>query len=66
MLRGNVATFQTDRGVGVIETSTGERLAFHCTAVSDGSRRIDEGAAVILTVGPGRHGRWEAVEVARV
>ncbi len=66
MLRGIVATFHPERGVGVIETSTGERLAFHCTAISDGSRRIDEGATVTLTVGPGRHGRWEAVEVARI
>jgi cold shock CspA family protein len=66
MLPGIVATFDTERGVGVIETSTGERLPFHCTAVSDGSRRIDEGAAVTLTVGAGRHGRWEAVEVARI
>ncbi len=66
MLRGVVTTFDPQRGVGVIETSTGERFGFHCTAIADGSRRIDEGAEVSLATGPGRHGRWEAVDIARI
>ena len=33
---------------------------FHATAITDGTRRIDVGAAVTFTVSPGHRGRCEA------
>ena len=38
----------------------GETFDFHATAIADGSRRIDEGAAAAFTVSPGHRGRFEA------
>lgn len=60
---GTVTGFDADAGLGEIEESTGERFAFHCTAITDGSRDIDEGRSVGFLVGPGGPGVWEAVSV---
>jgi cold shock CspA family protein len=60
---GRVVSFDVDAGLGEVETVGGERFAFHCTAIADGSRRIDPGARVAFRVGPGGPGRWEASEV---
>ena len=37
---------------------------FHCTAIADGSRRIDVGADVGFVLRPGHLGRWEARDVS--
>ena len=39
---------------------TTDRWFFHCTAIADGSRTIEAGAAVQFEVAPGRMGRFEA------
>lgn len=65
MARGIVVEYDTDRGIGEIETTEGLRVSFHCSVLSDGSRLIDEGATVEFTIGAGRLGRWEAVSVAK-
>src|SRR5664279_142855 len=59
-LVGDVAEFDDPRGVGVIEYGTGHRIDFHCTAITDGSRRIDPGTVVAFEVAAGRLGRLEA------
>jgi cold shock CspA family protein len=56
-LVGDVAEFDDPRGLGVIEYGTGHRIEFHCTAITDGSRRIDVGTVVAFEVVAGR--RWE-------
>jgi cold shock CspA family protein len=61
-LLGHVARFDDPRGIGVV--ASGDRsFPFHCTAITDGSRRIDEGAPVAFTVGPGHLGRLQASSV---
>jgi CspA family cold shock protein len=60
---GVVARFDDPRGIGVVRTDDGAELGFHCTAIADGSRSIDEGVAVDFRVAPGRQGRWEAVDL---
>ncbi|MDQ1361520.1 MAG: cold shock protein [Acidimicrobiaceae bacterium] len=61
-LLGHVASFDDPRGIGVV--ASGERsFAFHCTAITDGSRSINESAAVAFTVGPGHLGRLQASSV---
>ncbi len=61
-LLGHVAAFDDPRGIGVV--SSGDRtFGFHCTAITDGSRRIDEGAPVAFTVGAGHLGRLQALSV---
>ncbi|MGH8997570.1 MAG: hypothetical protein ACRDYB_16340 [Acidimicrobiales bacterium] len=57
-----MAGFDDPRGIGVVE-SGGRCFDFHCTAITDGSRRIDEGAPVAFTVGPGHRGRLQASSV---
>jgi cold shock CspA family protein len=60
-VRATVTSFDDPRGIGTVTTEDGRVLPFHCTAVADGSRRVAEGAAVLVEVGPGLPGRWEAV-----
>ena len=60
---GDVAEFDEARGLGVVEYGSGHRLAFHCTAITDGSRRIDVGAVVAFEVSAGRLGQLEASSV---
>jgi cold shock CspA family protein len=43
-----------------------EALAFHSTAIVDGSRTIQAGARVRYRIVPGRQGRWEATDVEPV
>ena len=62
-LVGDVAEFDEPRGLGVIEYGTGHRIDFHCTAITDGSRRIDVGTVVAFEVAAGRLGRLEARSV---
>lgn len=57
---GVVEHFDTARGLGTVMDDAGEELPFHCTAIADGSRHIDEGARVAFVVRPGHRGRYEA------
>ncbi|MGA7417030.1 MAG: hypothetical protein WB765_15575 [Acidimicrobiales bacterium] len=61
-LLGRVVSFDDPRGIGVV-SSGGRTFGFHCTAITDGSRRIDEGAPVAFTVGAGHLGRLQALSV---
>lgn len=71
-LTGRVATFDEQAGYGTV---TGEGLGsdgdagewfFHCTAIADGSRTIDVGAAVHFRLAPGHLGRLEGRELRPV
>ncbi|HEY8544511.1 MAG TPA: cold shock domain-containing protein [Acidimicrobiales bacterium] len=55
--------FDEPRGLGVITTSDGAELPFHCTAIADGTRTIPVGERVRFEVVPGRLGRWEAAGI---
>ncbi len=60
---GTVAEFDEARGLGVLEADDGHRYPFHCTAIADGSRRIDEGTRVFFSRAAGHLGRIEARSV---
>jgi len=62
---GEVVAFDDPRGIGVVRSADGVELGFHCTAIADGTRTIEAGAAVDFRVAPGRGGRWEAVALHR-
>ena len=57
---GAVVEFDVDAGLGVVEDIAGRRYPFHCTAIADGTRSIEDGAAVRFFVAPGHGGRLEA------
>lgn len=61
---GTVTGFDDPRGIGVVTDAEGVEFPFHCTAILDGTRRIDVGASVRFVGRPGRQGRWEATEIA--
>ena len=61
---GTVAEFDEPRGLGTIDAD-GERYPFHCTALLDGTRRIEVGAVVTFEVRPGGMGRWEASDISK-
>jgi CspA family cold shock protein len=63
---GWVVTFDDPRGVGEVETAEGKRLFFHCTAIADGSRTIQSGAAVEFDVVAGPLGAPEATRIRRL
>jgi Cysteine-rich CPCC len=58
-----VTDFDPVVGLGTVETDQGDRLAFHATALTDGTRTIGVGALVSVTqrIAPG--GVYEASEV---
>ncbi len=62
-VRATVTSFDDPRGIGSVTTDDGRVLPFHCTAVADGSRTVAEGTVVIVDVGPGLPGHWEAVSL---
>jgi cold shock CspA family protein len=58
-LVGEVVEFDEDRGIGLVQV--GDRAApFHCTAITDGSRRLEVGTVVAVRLGAGHLGRTEA------
>lgn len=62
--RGSVASFDDPRGIGTVaDEADGREYFFHCTAIADGTRTIDVGAAVAFEVVPGRRGLWEAADI---
>lgn len=57
---GVVSSFDVDRGIGEIESDDGRVVAFHCTAISDGTRDIPVHARVVFVTEAGHLGRMEA------
>lgn len=45
-LTGRVVSFDEAVGLGEVEAATGERHAFHCIEIADGTRQIDVDAEV--------------------
>jgi cold shock CspA family protein len=43
-----------------VSDEDGASYGFHATAIADGSRRIEVGAAVVFTIAPGQGGLYEA------
>jgi len=62
-LRGVVATFDVDRGLGTIMGEDGIERMFHCTQIADGSRTIEVGTAVAFGL-LAKLGRFEATAIA--
>ena len=60
MVRATVTEFDDPRGVGAVNTDDGTVVGFHCTAIADGTRRIEVGAAVVVDIVAGHLGQWEA------
>ncbi|MFN8053218.1 MAG: cold shock domain-containing protein [Acidimicrobiales bacterium] len=63
---GVVASFDDPRGIGVITDAEGVEYPFHCTAIADGTRRIDVGVAVHFVAVAGHQGRWEASAITPI
>ncbi|HKA84006.1 MAG TPA: cold shock domain-containing protein [Acidimicrobiales bacterium] len=63
---GVVKEFDERRGLGTIAGDDGNVLPFHCTAIADGSRTVDEGRRVRFDVAPGLSGRWEAAGIEKL
>lgn len=63
---GRVASFDPERGLGEIAGDDDTVLAFHATAIADGTRAIDTGTRVTYVVVAGRQGSLEARAVTRV
>ncbi len=63
---GTVTAFDVDRGLGTVTDVGGRELPFHCTAIADGSRRIEVGTRVTFDTAPGHLGRMEARDLVRV
>jgi hypothetical protein len=67
-VRGEVALFDEQVGLGELIANIGSfapglRYPFHCTQISDGSRRIAVGTPVTFSVAAGRRGIWEATRI---
>jgi cold shock CspA family protein len=63
---GVVTAFDDPAGYGTVTSDDGQEHWFHCTALADGSRRVEVGTEVRFTVVPGLLGRWEAADLQPV
>jgi cold shock CspA family protein len=61
---GRVISFDATRGLGTVADEAGAVYDFHATAIADGTRRIDAGAAVTFSLVPGHRGQFEARSLA--
>jgi len=61
-----VTEFDGDAGLGAVVTDDGRTLPFHCTAIADGTRRIDVGRRVVCLVAAGHLGRIEATNLVAI
>jgi cold shock CspA family protein len=59
-----VEAFDEHVGLGTVVDLDGARHPFHCTAILDGTRNIETGAAVTYQLVPGRSGNFEAAMLA--
>lgn len=64
MATGTVTEFDDPKGWGTVTSDDGVEHFFHCSAIADGTRTIEVGAAVRFDVVPGPRGRWEASAIA--
>jgi len=61
---GTVESFDDPRGYGTVVADDGRGpWFFHCTAIADGTRTIEAGAAVTFEVRAGHLGRYEAIDI---
>lgn len=60
---GVVSSFDDPGGYGTVSADDGAEHGFHCTAIADGTRRIEVGTRVRFLVVPGHLGRWEASDL---
>lgn len=63
---GTVVSYEVERGLGTLRDEDGAERRFHCTAISDGSRSIDEGTRVALVLEAAHGGVYEAGTVVKV
>ena len=56
---GVVSEFDERVGLGVVRADDGDDVAFHCTAISDGTRTIDVGTRVAFSPVAGHRGTTE-------
>jgi cold shock CspA family protein len=57
---GTVVAFDRQVGLGTVRTDDGVELPFHATSISDGSRDVAVGAAVLLRTAAAPAGVAEA------
>jgi cold shock CspA family protein len=65
MPTGEVIEFDEDGGYGTVRQDDGTERFFHCTAIADGTRTIEVGAAVQFDVVAGLRGVYEARRLVR-
>ncbi len=61
-----VVAFSDSRGDGKLCDARGREFSFHCVAITDGSRTVDQGARVSARRAVGLLGRDEATDVAKL
>lgn len=64
-LVGSVESFDDAIGLGAVRLDDGRTFPFHCVSLLDGSRRIDAGKRVEVTLAF-RVARVEAVDIAPI
>ncbi len=63
---GRVASYDEEKGLGEVVSDGGEKYGFHCSAVTDGTRHVEERARVVFAVRPAHFGRLEAYPLLKL
>ena len=62
-MTGVVASWDDHGGYGTVRADDGAEHFFHCTAIADGTRTIDEATPVTFDLVAGHRGRYEARDI---
>ena len=62
-MRGVVTAFDDVAGLGTVTADDGTAYAFHCTAITNGTRTIAVDTPVEFERQPARHGTYEATAI---
>ena len=66
-IQGTVLEYDQTRGIGMIESETGEAISFHKTALGEGATKgLYPGDVVEFKVGRNRFGRRAALEITLI
>ncbi|MGH9067245.1 MAG: hypothetical protein ACRD0J_07130 [Acidimicrobiales bacterium] len=66
IVKGEVAAFDEERGLGTVRADDGAESPFHCTAIAGGTRSIAVGTRVVWAIAAGSGGRWWATCITPV
>lgn len=66
VLLGTVSSYDEEKGLGMLRQDDGTEYLFHCTAIADGTRRIEPATGVAFCLVAAQGGAFEAASLQKL